>query len=192
MEQIKFIFKRLTHLLIAVLAIVGIFFAITSRSTGSTSEQRDEYAMRTALFRDVWGKQVELEFVETVMDISKGYPTGIIAKVRNNSAYPIDNTNVWCDYEVATAYFETKVRNGVDVLEPSSPPRKYTAKSAEEFFRIEPGQTVVLNYKANFVGTVGINNVSEIIKRVKMGRCYGLGSVNEHDAFRIAFQQPLP
>lgn len=192
MEQIKFIFKRSLHLLIAILAIASIFFGVVSRSTGSTSEQSGDYEARAALFRDLWGKQVKLEIIQTVMDLSQGYPTGILAKVRNNSAFPIDNTDIWCRYEVSTDYFETKVRNGVEVLEPSNPPREYTAKSAEEFFRIEPGQTVVLNYKANFTGTVGINNVRDIVNRVKLGHCFGGGNVNEHDAIRIAFQQPLP
>lgn len=191
MEQIKFIFKRSLHLLIAVLALISIVFGLLATSFGSTSAKRDEYETRNALFRDLWGKQITIEIVESVIDLSQGFPTGIIAKVRNNSEYPIDNTSISCKYFVSTASFEAKVRNGVDVLEPSNPPRGYMARSSEEFYRIEPGQTAVLNYKAGFVGTTGINSVSALLQRVKLDHCFGLGSVNEHDAIRIAFQQPL-
>lgn len=191
MEQIKFIFKRSLHLLIAVLALISIVFGLLATSFGSTSAKRDEYEARSALFRDLWGKQIEVEIVEAVIDLSQGFPTGIIAKVRNNSSYPIDDAKIACKYFVSTASFEAKVRNGVEVLEPSNAPRGYMARSSEEFYRIEPGKTAVLNFKAGFAGTTGINTVADLLQRVKLDHCFGFAGINQYDAIRIAFQEPL-
>lgn len=191
MEQIIFIFKRLTHLAIAVLAIVSVVFSMLASDLNRSKAAQKEYDAQYAAFGKLWGKRIHLEVIQAVADISPGYPAGIMAKVKNTSPYPINASGISCPYQVASEIYETKVRNGVEVREPKYKPRDFVAHSADEFYRIEPGQTVVLNYKADFGGVISIS-MKEFYQRVKLGNCYGGGNVGEYDAIRIVYQQPKP